>query len=87
MDRTPPPEKVLTYEGIQKMKLKTEAQHMHMLMGVHIRTQNPKEPRIQISRTLKHAKMSPVTQTVMIKSVSAMKASTKMLLRCNFGHR
>ena len=61
MERTLPPETVLMYEGIQKMKLTAEAQHMHMLMGVHIRTQNPKEPRIQISRTLKHAKMSPLT--------------------------
>ena len=37
---------------------RAEAMHMNM----HIRSQNPKEPRIQISRTLKHAKMSPLTQ-------------------------
>ena len=58
---SPPPETVLTYEGTQKIKLKAKAQQMHMLMSVHIRTQNPKQPRIQISHTLKHAKMSPLT--------------------------
>ena len=56
---------------------RAEAMHMNM----HIRSQNPKEPRIQISRTLKHAKMSPLTQIAMIKSVSALKPSTKMLLK------
>jgi hypothetical protein len=57
---------------------RAEAMHMNM----HIRSQNPKEPRIQISRTLKHAKMSPLTQIAMVKSVSAyLKPSTKMLLK------
>ena len=55
--------------------------HAGRAEAMHIRSQNPKEPRIQISRTLKHAKMSPLTQIAMVKSVSALKPSTKMLLK------